>query len=81
MFATTLAFVALTGGCEPINFDLPAAMAVEAPQQDNAPRRSPPPPPGGGTPEPGLLFLLVGGGLGYGALKLARRNKAKTEAS
>lgn len=31
--------------------------------------------PRGGTPEPGLLLLLSGGGIAYGALR--RRNKNK----
>lgn len=47
-------------------------VAFLAPQ--DAPRK-PVAPPGGGTPEPTMLLLLAGGALGYGALRLSRRNK------
>jgi len=35
-------------------------------------------PPSGGTPEPGILLLLAGGGLAYGAVRL-RKKKNTTE--
>ena len=59
------------------NADAACAVEVTAPQQGpsltfgtggtSTPR--------GGTPEPGLLLLLSGGGIAYGALR--RRNKNK----
>ena len=36
-------------------------------------------PPSGGTPEPGLLLLIAGGGLAYGAVRLRKKKDAPTE--
>ena len=59
------------------NADAACAVEVTAPQQGpsltfgtggtSTPR--------GGTPEPGMLLLLSGGGIAYGALRRRKKNK------